>query len=93
MIYYHSGSQAAEAEAARLTALLGPFTERVSMWQANAVPHLPAIVYFHPEDAAAAQNLADLLGQPASGEWHTRAMPAPRTRRPPGSFEVWLSVP
>lgn len=92
MIYYHSGSPAAEAEATRLVGQLGPLTARVSMWQANAVPHLPTILYFHPEDAAAAQDLATALGQPAAGEWHARAMPPPRTRRPQGTFEVWLPV-
>ena len=92
MIYYHAASPPAEAEAARLTAQLGPFTSRVNMWQANAVPHLPTVVYFHPEDAAAAQDLATMLGQPAAGEWRVRAMPPPRSRRPPGTFEVWLPV-
>ncbi len=93
MIYYRSASPAAEAEAARLTAQLGPLTARVGMWPTNAVPHLPTIVYFHPEDAAAAQDLATMLGRPATAEWHVRSMPPPRTRRPPGTFEVWLPVP
>ena len=94
VIYYHAASPAAEAEAARLTAQMAPLTARVNMWQASAVPHLPAIVYFHPEDAAAAQDLAAILGPPAeTADWHVRALPPPRTRRPPGTFEVWLAVP
>lgn len=89
VIRYRRASSVAGGEAARLADQLRPLAAQVDLRAATAIPRLPTIRYFHPEDAAAAQELATALRHSAT-EWRVQARLSRRPRQPLGRFEVWL---
>lgn len=56
VIYYRRSSPAAAAEAAGLADRLRPHAAQVNLRAATAIPRLPAVRYFWPEDTTAAQD-------------------------------------
>ncbi len=94
MIVLHPRPSSAKGDAAnaRITALLQPLTAKLeTQKQADAEGRL-TVHYFHAEDAAAANNLANTVRTPGArvkvrGPIHTQKA------WPSGSFELWLRGP
>lgn len=89
VIYYRRASPAAATEAAGLADHLRPHAAQVDLRAATAIPRLPTVRYFWPEDATAAQGLVTALGRPAA-DWRVQSVSRRRTRPPRHTFEVWL---
>lgn len=77
---------------ARITALLQPLTARLEMQKKADTQGRLTVHYFHAEDAAAAQTLADMVRTPGA---RVKIQGPVRTQKtwPSGSFEVWLRGP
>jgi len=92
VIYYRRASPVAAADAARLSAQLRPLAAQVDQRAATAIPPLPTVRYFHPEDAGAAEALAATLRRPAV-EWRVQTVSPRRSLPPSRTFEVWMTSP
>ena len=81
-----------DAANARIIALLQPLTARLETQKKADTEGRLTVHYFHAEDAAAAQTLADTVRAPGA---RVKIVGPVRTQkaRPSGSFEVWLRGP
>jgi len=81
-----------DAANARIIALLQPLTARLETQKKADTEGRLTVHYFHAEDAAAAQALADTVRAPGA---RVKIVGPVRTQkaRPGGSFEVWLRGP
>ena len=89
VIHYRDSSAAGAAAASRLAGQLAGETGSV---QARAVvwtPSQPSIRYFHPEDAAGARHLAELMPGGVAA-WPRRNFSGFRPPPSAGTVEVWL---
>lgn len=94
MIVLHPRPASAKSDAAnaRIIALLQPLTARLETQKTADTQGRLTVHYFHAEDAAAAQTLADTVRAPGA---RVKVVGPVRTQkaRPSGSFEVWLRGP
>ncbi len=94
MIVLHPRPPSAKGDAAnaRITALLQPLTARLEVQKKADTQGRLTVHYFHAEDAAAAQTLADMVRTPGA---RVKIQGPVRTQKawPSGSFEVWLRGP
>ena len=88
VIHYRTGSEAGEAEAARLAAVVAPLAAKVQTRVVADTPSAPVIRFFHPEDAERARQLADVLGG-AGPRWDVRNFSSFRPSPSLGTIEVW----
>lgn len=86
-IRYRKSQPGSDADAARLASQLQPLAERVELRATTGGGYrTPTILFFRPEDRAAAISLAQVV-TPAGGPWTIRQG---QTRQKPGTLEVWL---